>query len=222
MSKKIRPNDPCPCMSGKKYKKCCMNKGIFIPSSTLPIKQEKPVFPELDGMPCTVPLSAIPNHVGQEELMAQKMLRNKVLYDSGKRPSEDEKKKLVDAIENIFSSYDKIQLLGALGLHFIYVTSIRCDIFTDEEIEPLLEYALSFAYASVENSTTSPTDDVIKDLYTKLLRLKQWYNDTEFFKAVDMKDPTKLLYHSAFINVRGDGYPKFVEEVYNRVAWDGK
>lgn len=202
MSKKIRPNDPCPCKSGKKYKKCCMNKGIFQSSASLPIKHEKPVFPELKGMPCTVSLSAIPDHVSQDELTARKMLRNKVLYDSGKRPSEDERKKLIDAVENIFASYDKIQLLGALGLHFIYVTSIRCDIFIDEEIEPLLEYALSFAYASAQNSTTSPTDYVIKDLYAKLLRLKQWYNDTEFFNAVDVKDPTKLLYHSAFINVR--------------------
>ncbi len=24
--KKVYPNDPCPCGSGKKYKKCCMNK----------------------------------------------------------------------------------------------------------------------------------------------------------------------------------------------------
>lgn len=26
-SKKIGRNDPCPCGSGKKYKKCCLNKG---------------------------------------------------------------------------------------------------------------------------------------------------------------------------------------------------
>ncbi len=25
-AKKIGPNDPCPCGSGKKYKKCCMQK----------------------------------------------------------------------------------------------------------------------------------------------------------------------------------------------------
>lgn len=25
-AKKTKPNDPCPCESGKKYKKCCMNK----------------------------------------------------------------------------------------------------------------------------------------------------------------------------------------------------
>ena len=27
-TKKIGPNDPCPCGSGKKYKKCCMRKDI--------------------------------------------------------------------------------------------------------------------------------------------------------------------------------------------------
>ena len=96
---KIRPNDPCPCKSGKKYKKCCMNKGNFIPSSTLPIKQEKPIFPELDGMPCTVPISVIPAYVSQEELMARKLLRNNALYYGGERPSEDEKKNLVDAAD---------------------------------------------------------------------------------------------------------------------------
>jgi uncharacterized protein YecA (UPF0149 family) len=25
--KKVGRNDPCPCGSGKKFKKCCMNKG---------------------------------------------------------------------------------------------------------------------------------------------------------------------------------------------------
>ncbi|MDD7674674.1 MAG: SEC-C metal-binding domain-containing protein, partial [Oscillospiraceae bacterium] len=25
-ARKIGPNDPCPCGSGKKYKKCCMQK----------------------------------------------------------------------------------------------------------------------------------------------------------------------------------------------------
>ncbi len=25
-AKKVGPNDPCPCGSGKKYKKCCMQK----------------------------------------------------------------------------------------------------------------------------------------------------------------------------------------------------
>lgn len=26
--KKVYPNDPCPCGSGKKYKHCCMNKVV--------------------------------------------------------------------------------------------------------------------------------------------------------------------------------------------------
>jgi hypothetical protein len=26
MTEKIKRNDPCPCGSGKKYKKCCMDK----------------------------------------------------------------------------------------------------------------------------------------------------------------------------------------------------
>ena len=30
MSKKVGRNDPCPCNSGKKFKKCCINKGITL------------------------------------------------------------------------------------------------------------------------------------------------------------------------------------------------
>ena len=33
MSKKVGRNDPCPCNSGKKFKKCCINKGITLPKS---------------------------------------------------------------------------------------------------------------------------------------------------------------------------------------------
>ena len=29
VEKKIYPNDPCPCGSGKKYKKCCLNNYIL-------------------------------------------------------------------------------------------------------------------------------------------------------------------------------------------------
>lgn len=28
-NKKVYRNDPCPCGSGKKYKKCCLSKGIY-------------------------------------------------------------------------------------------------------------------------------------------------------------------------------------------------
>jgi uncharacterized protein YchJ len=30
INKKISPNEPCPCGSGKKYKKCCMNNNNFV------------------------------------------------------------------------------------------------------------------------------------------------------------------------------------------------
>ena len=29
IKKKIYPNDLCPCGSGKKFKQCCMGKGIY-------------------------------------------------------------------------------------------------------------------------------------------------------------------------------------------------
>jgi hypothetical protein len=38
MSKKIGRNDPCPCNSGKKFKKCCINKGV---THTKPVETHK-------------------------------------------------------------------------------------------------------------------------------------------------------------------------------------
>ena len=34
MSNKYGRNEPCPCGSGKKYKKCCINKNDFFPKTT--------------------------------------------------------------------------------------------------------------------------------------------------------------------------------------------
>lgn len=36
MVKKIRRNEPCPCGSGKKYKKCCLSKNKLIPITNIP------------------------------------------------------------------------------------------------------------------------------------------------------------------------------------------
>lgn len=209
---KLRRNDPCPCGSGKKYKKCCMNKGIF-ERAFIPQEPEEEQS-EFDAMPCTVPQSAIPATITADELVASKFLRNLSIKKETVITQED-RAQLIDEVEAIFQSYNKIQLLGALGLHLIYIIAVRNDILIDEEIEVILEYAMSFAFASSTNAQTSPTDEVVKNLYDKLLRLKRSYTDNEYLSSLDSESTRDLLNHTGFINVRGDGYPKFVEEVFN-------
>lgn len=52
MSDKIGRNDKCPCGSGKKYKKCCMNKDKASVTSTLPADVIKSIDDaELDDIP---------------------------------------------------------------------------------------------------------------------------------------------------------------------------
>ena len=211
---KIRPNDPCPCGSGKKYKKCCKPNGLF-KTTTAFTKSEAKEDTEWDYMPCTIEQTAIPKSVDLNLIIAQKFNRNLLMYQSGYKPSTKERQELIDEVEKIFNSYNKIQLLGALGLHLIYVVAVKNDILQDEDIEPILEYAMSFAFASSENVAITPTDKVVKNLYGKLLLLKRSYNDEELIQAKETSNPRDLLNHTAFINVRGEGYPKHVEEVFN-------
>ena len=55
---KIGRNDPCPCGSGKKYKKCCLNRGVELPADFPYIKQ----YPQEDENQSIVMLTPqIPN-----------------------------------------------------------------------------------------------------------------------------------------------------------------
>lgn len=206
MSNKIRRNDPCPCGSGIKYKKCCGN----IQNTRHPLYDNIETTLE----PCTLSLSAIES-VSNVELVTKKISRNKGLVDNGYTPNELEINKTIEELERIFLEYDKIQLLGALGLHLIYVEVIRKQDLIDEEIETILEYAMSFAFASDGNSSLQPTDEVIRNMYSKLLFLKHCYNYKELLSSIQQKSSRDLLNHIDFINVRGDGYSTHIEEVFN-------
>lgn len=48
MNQKIGRNDPCPCGSGKKYKNCCLLKGVSSPKTKIKAKWlNKPQGPNL-------------------------------------------------------------------------------------------------------------------------------------------------------------------------------
>lgn len=205
MSKKIRRNDPCPCGSGKKYKKCCGNPAIqdSLAKSVAETKE-----------PCTLNQSVLPKTT-LGELTLYRLLRNKEMLESSCKLSKEDILQVINDLEDIFKTYDKIQLLGALGLHLLYVEVIRKDDLIDEDIEPLLEYAMSFAFAYGGNSQESPSDEVICSMYDKLLCLKRSYNDIELLESLHKAIPRDLLNHLAFINVRGDAYAPFIEEVFD-------
>jgi len=164
--------------------------------------------------PCTLKMSALPK-MTTGELTSFRLHRNIGFVNSSYKPSLDDVSRAIDDLEKIFQSYDKIQLLGALGLHLLYIDVIRKDDLMDEDIEPILEYAMSFAFAYPDNPTTTPSDDVVLSMYSKLLYLKRCYNDLELLSSLHKESPRDLLNHMAFINVRGDGYPQFVEEVFD-------
>lgn len=49
--KKISPNAPCPCGSGKKYKKCCINKKFtWMESDSGALAKSVPIDPELRSL----------------------------------------------------------------------------------------------------------------------------------------------------------------------------
>lgn len=130
----------------------------------------------------------------------------------------------------LFNQYDKVLLLGGLGLRLIDSVDTLEKTFEsayyqkpkhlDEDIETIVEYALSFATALPNNSKTKPTSQVIEHLYQELLELKKGYAFLEIVDSVPTDggiSEIRMLDRINFMNVRGDGYMQHLAEVYGEL-----
>lgn len=86
MKNKIGRNDPCPCGSGKKYKKCCVSKSEITPSDT---------WMANDGMHVVTPGGQLtPEDLKKMTKEYQKNIRNSPIWDemvqqNGKEKAEE-------------------------------------------------------------------------------------------------------------------------------------
>ena len=139
-------------------------------------------------------------------------------------------KQKIESVISLFNQYDKVLLLGGLGLRLIDSVDTLEKTFEsslyqkpthlDEDIETIVEYALSFATALPDNSKTKPTSQVIEHLYQELLELKKGYAFLEIVDSVPTDDgisEIRMLDRINFMNVRGDGYMQHLAEVYGEL-----
>ncbi len=95
MAKKINRNSPCPCGSGKKFKKCCMKNQSNMPNfsssknhSSLPSY----VWQEEDGFHFALPGTPLsPEQLEKMTLEYQKNIRNSPMWDQMVRKFGKEK-----------------------------------------------------------------------------------------------------------------------------------
>ena len=135
---------------------------------------------------------------------------------------------LIEEVISIFKAYDRIQLLGGLGLVLIDNLPIADKLFEaqmtgttpelDEDAEAVLEYAMNFGTSTESISDVPPSPDIIQDLYERLKQLLYLYNLYDM--PVSHKDYDAWLtwvVHTNHIHVRGDGYPSHIEQVYEEL-----
>lgn len=129
-----------------------------------------------------------------------------------------------------FETFDKILLLGGLGLRLINNTpnmeSVFYDVLQntsrqyDDDAEVIMEYALSFATAIKVNTKAIPEQKDIDKLYSLLMDLKHAYAFIEVCdNNPDLENDSliRMLDRINYMDVRGEGYMQHIEEVYGEL-----
>jgi tetratricopeptide (TPR) repeat protein len=71
---KIGRNAPCPCGSGKKYKKCCLSRQNGKRQPSMPTRQFIPVYTDLDKLSNSVVDLIKENKLDQAEVVSRRLL----------------------------------------------------------------------------------------------------------------------------------------------------
>lgn len=151
-------------------------------------------------------------------------------------------KNQIEIATELINKFDKIYVLGGLGARLIKSSPTSYNQFLqiydgpdkeeikeeeivqkDDEIEVLLEYAMSIATATPNsNKNVIPTQEDIQSIYGQLSKIKANINFWEL--SADMPADgnefghwlrTNIMLYT--INVRGDGYHTHIEEVYHEM-----
>lgn len=147
----------------------------------------------------------------------------------------------IDTVIELINRFDKKYILGGLGSRLIKSTPTIFNQFLegfegtdkskiaddeliseDDEIEVLLEYAISIATATPNESNEIPSLEDIDAIYQQLSKIKTNINFWEMSadNPVDGNEfdhwlRTNIMLET--INVRGDGYHKHIQEVFQEI-----
>lgn len=161
----------------------------------------------------------------------KKELNTKIRYVQEHRDEVDGRiSEQISTAINYFETYDKILLLGGLGLKLINNTpnmeSAFYDVLQnssrkyDDGAEVIMEYALSFATAIDVNTKVIPDQKDINKLYSLLKDLKHAYAFIEVCDNnpdIENESLIKMLDRINYMVVRGEGYMQHIEEVYGEL-----
>jgi hypothetical protein len=122
-------------------------------------------------------------------------------------------------IIEIFTDYDKLQLLGGLGFNLFEKHNDSEDGGASELI---MEYGLSFATAIGGNGTKNATSELLNELIDLLFATRHYYNQYIMTEFVDGKY-SELENHLRFKTIleslfmRGDGYSQHIYETFKEL-----
>lgn len=124
----------------------------------------------------------------------------------------------VKLIKSIPTLYHKIQEANEENFQKDNANSLQ----PDDNIETILEYAMSIALSSPNTSKLIPIQEDIDDVYNKLLRIKTnfvLYNLSELASSNEIESDQRLrsLTMIDTMSVRGDGYYNHILEIYNEM-----
>lgn len=79
----------------------------------------------------------------------------------------------------------------------------------------IMEYALSFLSSIINNNSKAPSHEIITQLYTLLKETKDDIAILDMDRSGSYEeDCIKFFSHMTTIGIRGDAYPKFIEDVF--------
>lgn len=119
----------------------------------------------------------------------------------------------------IFSHYDKIQLLGILAYNMLLKNN---DPEDDGACELAMEYGQSFATSAQEVSNDEPTGEIGNELIGLLYNIRKLYSQYIMTESAEKNLPeleNKLRFKTILesLYMRGNGYTKHIYQVYREL-----
>lgn len=151
-------------------------------------------------------------------------------------------KEEIEIAINLIEKFDKIYVLGGLGARLIKSIRNQADYFSEtiekskqeelkddtsipnDEIEVLLEYAMSLASANINsNNGVLPTQKDIDEIHEQLLKVK--FNSNMYEMSAVNSDGSEIDADSWLrmsivlqtLNVRGNAYQQHIMEIYREI-----
>ncbi|MCX5915171.1 MAG: SEC-C metal-binding domain-containing protein [Deltaproteobacteria bacterium] len=210
--KKVGRNDPCPCLSGKKYKKCCYGKEIFSGNDN-PLESGDPVLPDRKEIDYGIPA------LGKEffrrsrvhGISAPRLLYSSLLRPEVEKLASDFTNRVLDRGAKEARMIEKTD--DAKGL--VEIMRKGLDPLNYERLkEKLLKYQ-ELSIPLIFDELKKPQDDAFVELAVRVIHAsgKDWARE-----ALEIIQHQKLTAYTASLLCMLLGF--YEREKSEKVLWD--